>query len=78
MIAASGNNHSKNPYTKKIMQRRDKRKGNVALCLVQGHAGRPETKRRNDEKYLPEDLIGWIKTEMAAILKQGKKMRSMQ
>jgi hypothetical protein len=56
----------------------DKRKGNVTLCWVPGHAGITgneeaveEAKRyleksiSNDEKKPPEDLSGWIKTEMA-------------
>jgi hypothetical protein len=32
MMAASGNNHTKNPKTTKIRQLMDKRKGNVTLC----------------------------------------------
>jgi hypothetical protein len=78
MIAASGNNHTKNPKTRKIRQLMDKRKGNVTLCWVPGHAriteneeADKEAKRAfeesipNDKKYPPEDLSGWIKTEMA-------------
>jgi ribonuclease HI len=77
-MAASGNNHSKNPKTRKIRQLMDKRKGNVILCWVQGHAGITENKQvdekakqaledsiPNNEKYPPEDVSGWIKTKMA-------------
>jgi ribonuclease HI len=39
MMAASGNNHTKNPKTRKIRHLMDKRKGNVTLCWVPGHAG---------------------------------------
>jgi ribonuclease HI len=39
IMAASGNNHTKNPKTRNIRQRIDKRKGNVTLCWVPGHAG---------------------------------------
>jgi hypothetical protein len=39
MVAASGKNHMKNPKTRKIRQLMDKRKGNVTLCSVPGHAG---------------------------------------
>jgi ribonuclease HI len=39
MMAASGNNHTKTPETGKIKQLMDKRKGNVTLCWVPGHAG---------------------------------------
>jgi hypothetical protein len=56
----------------------DKRKRNVTLCWVPGHAGIPRNEEANeyakraleksipnDEKYPPEDLSGWIKTKMA-------------
>jgi hypothetical protein len=56
----------------------DKRKRNVTLCWVPEHAGitgneeaDEEAKQAlaesvlNDEMYPPEDLSGWIKTEMA-------------
>jgi ribonuclease HI len=72
------NNHTKNPKIRKIRQLMDKRKGNVTLCWLPGHAGitgneeaNEEAKRAleesisNDEKYPPKDLSGWIKTEMA-------------
>jgi ribonuclease HI len=39
MMAASGNNHMKNPKTRKIGKLMDKRKGNVTLCWVPGHTG---------------------------------------
>jgi hypothetical protein len=78
MMAASGNNHTKNPKTSKIRQLMDKRKGNVALCWVPEHAGiirkeeadeeakwALEEPISNDEKYPPDDLSGWIKTKMA-------------
>jgi ribonuclease HI len=39
MMTASGNNHTKNPKTRKIRQLMDKRKGNVTLCWVPRHAG---------------------------------------
>jgi ribonuclease HI len=39
-MAASRNNHKKNPKTRKIRQVMDKRKGNVTLCWVPGHAGK--------------------------------------
>jgi hypothetical protein len=77
-MAVSGNKHTKNPKTREIKQLMDKRKGNVTPCWVPGHAGitgnkeaDEEAKRAleesipNDEKYPPEDLCGWIKTEMA-------------
>jgi ribonuclease HI len=69
----------------------DKRKGNVILCWVPGHAGitgnekaDEEAKRAleesipNDEKYPPEDLSGWIKTKMAATDKEGGKRERLQ
>jgi hypothetical protein len=56
----------------------NKRKGNVTQCWVPGHARitgneepDEEAKRAheelipNDKKYPPEDLNGWIKTQMA-------------
>jgi hypothetical protein len=77
MMTPSGNNHTTNPKTRRIRQLMDKRKENVALCWVPGHAGRTGNKEAdeeakqaleesipNDEKYPPEDLSGWIKTEM--------------
>jgi ribonuclease HI len=39
MMAASGNNHTKNPKTRKIRPLMDKQKGGVTLCWVPGHAG---------------------------------------
>jgi hypothetical protein len=76
-MAASRNNLTKNPKTRKIRQFMDKRKGNVTLCWVPGHAGitkneeaDEEAKRAleesfsKDKKYPPGDLSGWIKTEM--------------
>jgi ribonuclease HI len=67
-MAASGNNHTKNPETRKIRQLQDKRKENVMLCWVRGHAGiigneeaDKKAKRAleesipNYEKYPPED-----------------------
>jgi hypothetical protein len=39
-MAASRNNHTKNLKTRKIRQVMDKRKGNVTLCWVPGHAGK--------------------------------------
>jgi ribonuclease HI len=67
MMAASGNNHTKNPKTRKVRQLMDKRKGNVTLCWVPRHAGLTgneesdeESKRAleesipNDEKYPPK------------------------
>jgi hypothetical protein len=54
----------------------DKQKGNVTLCWVPGHAGITENEEADeeenraldelipdDEKYPPEDLSGWIKTD---------------
>jgi hypothetical protein len=71
MMAASGNNHTKNSKTRKIRQLMDKRKENVTLGWVPGHAGvtwneevDEEVKQAleesisNDEKYPPEDLSG--------------------
>jgi hypothetical protein len=68
MMATSGNNYTKNPMTRNITQLMDKRKGNVILCWVPGHAGITGNEEAipNDEKYPPEDLSGWIKTEMAS------------
>jgi ribonuclease HI len=76
MITASGNNHTKNPKTRKIRQLMDKRKGNVPLCWVPGLAEKTgnkemdeEAKRAldesipNDEKYPPENLSGWRAAE---------------
>jgi ribonuclease HI len=78
MMAISGKNHTKNLKTRKIRQLMDKRKGNVPLFWVPGHGGITENKEAdeeakrtleepisNDENYPPEDLSGWIKTEMA-------------
>jgi ribonuclease HI len=39
MMAASGNNHTKNPKTRNMRQLMAKRKGNETLCWVPGHAG---------------------------------------
>jgi ribonuclease HI len=39
IMAASVNDHTKNSKTRKIRQLMDKRKGNVTLCWVPGHAG---------------------------------------
>jgi ribonuclease HI len=39
MMAASGNNHMKNPKTRKFRQLKDKQKGNVTLCWMPGQAG---------------------------------------
>jgi ribonuclease HI len=39
MMVASGNKHTINPKTRKIRQLMDKRKRNVILCWVSGHAG---------------------------------------
>jgi hypothetical protein len=77
VIGASGNNHTKNSKTRKIRLLMDKRK-NITLCWVPGHAvitgieeADEEAKRAleesipEDKKYPPEDLSGWIKTEMA-------------
>jgi ribonuclease HI len=55
MMAASGNNHTKNPKTRKIRQLMDKQKGSVPLCWVPGHAriiGNEEAD--SDEKYPPD------------------------
>jgi hypothetical protein len=54
----------------------DKRKGNVTLCWVPGHAGITKNEEADeevnraleesipdDEKYPPEDLSGWITTD---------------
>jgi ribonuclease HI len=62
--------HSKT-ITRKIRRLMDKRKGNVTLCWVPGHAGVTENEEvhevlkrdieesiPNDEKYPPEDLSG--------------------
>jgi ribonuclease HI len=78
MMATSGNNHMKNPKTRKIRQLMDKRKGNITRCCVPEHTGKTENKEAdekskraveksisNDEKYPPEDLSGWKKMEMA-------------
>jgi hypothetical protein len=46
MMTASGNNHTKNPKTRKINQR----KGNAL-----------EKSISNEEEYSPEDLSGWCK-----------------
>jgi ribonuclease HI len=72
MMAASGNNHTKNPKTRKIRQLMDKRKVNVAMCWVPGHAEITGNDEANEEanraleesKYPSEGLSGWIKTEM--------------
>jgi ribonuclease HI len=81
LSTASGNNHTKNPKTRKIRQLMDKRQGNVPLCWVPGLAEKTgnkeadeEAKRAldesipNDEKYPPENLTGWRAAE-----KQGGK-----
>jgi hypothetical protein len=65
----------------------DKRKGNVSLCWVPGHAGITrnekadvEAKRAleesisNDEKYPPKNLSGWIKMEMVRSRKKRGRM----
>jgi hypothetical protein len=57
----------------------DKRKGNVTLCWILRHAGITVNKKADEdakraleesipnyEKYPPEDLSGWIKTEMVS------------
>jgi ribonuclease HI len=54
MMAASGNNHMKNPKTRKFRQLMDKQKGNITLCWVPGHAGitrneEAETKKKQNE-----------------------------
>jgi hypothetical protein len=54
MMAASGNNHTKN------CQLMDKRKGNVTLCWEIAKQALKES-IPNDEKYPPDDLSGWIK-----------------
>jgi hypothetical protein len=77
-MTTSGNNHTKNPKSRKIMQLMDKRIENITLCWVPGHAGitgneeaDEEAKRAleesipNDEKYPPEDLSWRISTEIA-------------
>jgi ribonuclease HI len=64
MMAASGNNPTKNPKTRK-------RKRNVTLCWLPTHAGITETEEvdkkakraheesiSSDDKYPPEDLSG--------------------
>jgi hypothetical protein len=77
-MAASGN----------IRQLKDKRKRNVTLFWVPGYAGitgnkevDEEAKRAleesipNDEKYPPEDLSGWVKTEIAGSRKGEKRVQ---
>jgi ribonuclease HI len=67
MMVTSGNNHSKNPKTRKIRQLMDERKRNVTVCWVPGHAeitGNEEANEAakrvleeaisNDKKYPPE------------------------
>jgi ribonuclease HI len=49
MMAASGNNHTKNPKTRKIRQLMDKRKGNLTLCWVPGHAGKTGNEKVDEE-----------------------------
>jgi ribonuclease HI len=49
IMAASGNNHTKNPKTKKIKQHMDKRKGNVTLCWVPGHARITANEKADEE-----------------------------
>jgi hypothetical protein len=39
IMAASGSNYTKGPKTRKNSQLMDKRKGNLTLCWVSGHAG---------------------------------------
>jgi ribonuclease HI len=60
-MAASGNNRTKNPNTGKIEQLMDKRKENVTLCQVPGHAGitgnkeADEKAKRALKKSIPKD-----------------------
>jgi ribonuclease HI len=60
-MTASGNNHRKNPKTRKIRQLMDKRKGNVTLCWVPRHAGitgneeADEEAKRVLEESIPND-----------------------
>jgi ribonuclease HI len=49
MMAASGNNPTKNPKTRKIRQLMDKRKGNVILCWVPEYAEITENEEANEE-----------------------------
>jgi hypothetical protein len=72
MMAESGNNHTKNAKTRKIRQLMDKRKGNVTLCWVPGHAritGNEETDKEAKRALDPErrkiPIRRWIKTEIS-------------
>jgi hypothetical protein len=51
MMAASGNNHTKNPKTRKIGELMGERKGNVTKCWVPGMKRRMQ-ERKKDERLM--------------------------
>jgi hypothetical protein len=50
MMAASRNNHTKNPKTRKNWQLIDKRRRNVTLCRVPEDAGITGNEEANEEE----------------------------
>jgi hypothetical protein len=69
IMAEFGNNHTKNPKTRKIRQLMNKRKGNLTLCWVPGHAGitgNEEESIPNDEKFPPEDSTDGLRRKWRA------------
>jgi ribonuclease HI len=75
-MAVEGNINSKNSKTPSLRKFLDEKRDEVTLLWVPGHMGIPGSEKANEgvkpaleedllatEKYPPQDLIHWLKTE---------------
>jgi ribonuclease HI len=83
LTAIQGNNHTRNPKTKKLREMIDRLKKRITLLWVPGHMSIPGNEKADEEakaaleddlnqneEYPPKDLENWIKTETTQNIKE--------